>query len=118
MRRNYYNLYQHNKLIKSDIPSREVESITGLEGLNLVNLAKHKSTFGDGYTVEINRKVATEPKKKPKLRTGEVKKKWEQKYIDAWNDIYDAAELIRTGKGKRVQKKVKGKWKKYTEVTG
>ena len=118
MRRNYYNLYQHGKLIKKDIPSREVESITGLEVLNLVNLAKHKSTFGDGYTVEINRKVVTEPKKKPKPKTGEVQKKWEQKYIDAWNDIYDAAELIRTGKGKIVQKKVKGKWKRYTEVTG
>ena len=118
MRRNYYNLYQHNKLIKSDIPSREVESITRLEALNLVSLAKHNSTFGDGYTVEINRKVVTEPKAKPKPRAGGAKKKWEQKYIDAWNDIYDAAELIRTGKGKIVQKKVKGKWKKYTEVTG
>ena len=72
MRRNYYNLYQHGELIKSDIPSREVESITGLEALNLVNLAKYNSTFGDGYTVEINRKVATEPKKKPKPRTGDV----------------------------------------------
>lgn len=118
MRRNYYNLYQHGKLIKSDIPSREVESTTGLEVLNLVNLAKYNSIFGDDYTVEINRKVVTEPKKKPKPRTGEIEKKWEQKYIDAWNDIYDAAELIRTGKGKIVRKKVKGKWKRYTEVTG
>ena len=118
MRRNYYNLYQHNKLIKSDIPSREVESITGLEVLNLVNLAKYNSTFGDGYTVEINRKVVTEPKAKPKPRTGDVEKKLEQKYIDAWNNIYDAAELIRTGKGKIVRKKVKGKYIKYVEVTG
>jgi hypothetical protein len=116
MKRNYYNLYQHGKLIKKDIPSREVESITGLEVLNLVSLAKYKSTFGDGYTVEINRKVVTEPKKKPKPKTGDVQKEWEQKYIDAWNDIYDAAELIRTGKGKIVQKKVKGKWVKYVEA--
>ena len=118
MRRNYYNLYQHGNLIKKDIPSREVESITGLEVLNLVNLAKHNSTFGDGYTVEINRKVVTEPKKKPKPRTGDVEKKWEQKYIDAWNEIRDAAELIRTGKGKIVRKKVNGKWIGYVEVTG
>ena len=116
MRRNYYNLYQHGKLIKKDIPSREVESITGLELLNLVSLAKYNSTFGDGYTVEINRKVVTEPKKKPKPKTGDVQKEWEQKYIDAWNDIYDAAELIRKGKGKIVQKKVNGKWVKYVEV--
>ena len=75
MRRNYYNLYQHGKLIKKDIPSREVESITGLEVLNLVNLAKYNSTFGDGYTVEINRKVVTEPKKKPKPRPIEKEKK-------------------------------------------
>ena len=118
MRRNYYNLYQHGNLIKKDIPSREVEKIAGIEVLNLVNLAKHSSTFGDGYTVEINRKVVTEPKKKPKPKTGEVQKKWEQKYIDAWNEITYCAELIRTGKGKIVQKKVKGKWKRYTEVTG
>ena len=118
MKRNYYNLYQHNKLIKSDIPSREVEAITGLEVLNLVNLAKYNSTFGDGYTVEINRKVVTEPKKKPKPRTGDVEKKLEQKYIDAWNDINDAAELLRTGKGKIVRKKVKGKWIGWVEVTG
>lgn len=116
MRRNYYNLYQHGKLIKKDIPSREVESITGLEVLNLVSLAKYKSTFGDGYTVEINRKVVTEPKKKPKPKTGDVEKKWEQKYIDAWNDIYDAAELIRKGKGKIVKEKVNGKWVKYVEA--
>jgi hypothetical protein len=118
MRRNYYNLYQHGKLIKKDILSRELEKIVGIEGLNLVNLAKRNSTFGDDYTVEINRKVVTEPKKKPKPKTGEVQKKWEQKYIDAWNDIYDAAELIRTGKGKIVKEKVNGKWKRYTEVTG
>lgn len=118
MRRNYYNLYQHGKLIKKDILSRELEKIVGIEGLNLVNLAKRNSTFGDGYKVEINRKVVTEPKKKPKPRTGDVEKKWEQKYIDAWNDIYDAAELLKTGKGKIVQKKVNGKWVKYTEVTG
>ena len=118
MRRNYYNLYQHGKLIKKDIPSREVESITGLELLNLVSLAKYNSTFGDGYTVEINRKVVTEPKKKPEPKTGDVQKEWEQKYVDAWNDIYNAAELIRTGKGKIVQKKVNGKWVKYVEVTG
>ncbi len=44
--------------------------------------------------------------------------RWTQKQIDAWNDIRDAAELLRTGKGKIVQKKVKGKWIKYVEVTG
>ena len=118
MKRNYYNLYQHGKLINEDIPSRKVEAITELELLNLTNLSKYKSTFGDGYTVEINRKVVTEPKKKPKPRTGDVEKKLEQKYIDAWNDIYDAAELIWTGKGKIVQKKVKGKWIGWVEVTG
>ena len=51
-------------------------------------------------------------------RADTKEKKWTQKQIDAWNEIRDAAELIRTGKGKIVQKKVKGKWKRYTEVTG
>jgi hypothetical protein len=44
--------------------------------------------------------------------------KWTQEQINTWNDIREAAELLRTGKGKIVQKKVKGKWKRYTEVTG
>ena len=171
MRCNYYNLYQHNKLIKSDIPSREVESITGLEVLNLVNLAKYNSTFGDGYTVEINRKVVTKAKegqtkddeflkiwddktktftheniarkevckmfKIDSYRLAQYMKKmyyindrylvsradkkemiWPQDLIDRWNEVRQAAELLRTGKGKIVRKKVKGKYIKYTEVTG
>lgn len=44
--------------------------------------------------------------------------KWTQEQIDAWNEIRDAAELLRTDKGKIVRKKVKGKWVKYVEVTG
>lgn len=91
MRRNYYNLYQHGNLIKKDIPSREVEKIAGIEVLNLVNLAKYNSTFGDGYTVEINRKVVTEPKKKPKPRTGDVEKKnftdKEKEWMKEWEAI-------------------------------
>lgn len=44
--------------------------------------------------------------------------KWTQEQIDAWNEIREAAELLRTGKGKIVRKKVNGKWIGYVEVIG
>ena len=44
--------------------------------------------------------------------------RWTQEQIDAWNEIREAAELLRTGKGKIVRKKVNGKWIGWVEVIG
>jgi hypothetical protein len=51
-------------------------------------------------------------------RAGEKPKMWTQEQIDAWNEIREAAELLRTGKGKIVRKKVNGKWIGWVEVIG
>lgn len=48
-------------------------------------------------------------------RANKQKNKWSQEQIDTWNEIREAAKLLRTGRGRIVRKKVNGKWVGYVE---
>ena len=101
---------KENKTIASGLTNAQVRELIGMPNSKMVsNYANVGIKYKYRYEIRKDGEVKRNDTIKQK-QTLELKKKWEE--------MRKAAELLRTGKGKIVQKKVKGKWKRYTEVTG
>lgn len=103
---NIYTVYDKGKLIAKDILAGEVSRLTGV---NTSCLHRYKS----GMTLYQGRYQIIG------IDSGKLKGKIGNKYSDEtikeWEEMRQAADLIRTGKGRIVTKRVKGKLIKYIE---
>ena len=107
---NIYTVYDNGKLIAKDVLAGEVARLTGVNTSCLHRYKSGKTLYQGRY------KIIGVDDGKPKGETGQ---KVSDEFIEDWNgNMMEAAQLIRTGKGKIVRKKVKGKWIAYVEVTG
>ena len=103
---NIYTVYDKGKLIGKDILAGEVSRLTGV---NTSCLHRYKS----GMTLYQGRyKIIGIDSGKPK---GKIGNKYSDETINEWEEMRQAADLIRTGKGRIVTKRVKGKLVKYVE---
>lgn len=91
--------YIHKEIKRSDL----------LKKLNMTSY-RLSQNMSRGHFIQ-DRYLVTRSVSKEKLTPS----KWTQEQIDAWNEIRKAAELLKTGKGKIVRKKVNGKWTGYVE---
>ena len=103
---NIYTVYDKDKLIAKDILAGEVSRLTGV---NTSCLHRYKS----GMTLYQGRYQIIG------IDSGKLKGKIGNKYSDEtikeWEEMRQAADLIRTGKGRIVTRRVKGKIVKYVE---
>lgn len=104
---NIYTVYDKGKLIAKDILAGEVSRLTGV---NTSCLHRYKS----GMTLYQGRYQIIG------IDSGKLKGKTGNKFSDAtiedWNEnMMAAADLVRTGRGRIVTKRVKGKLVKYVE---
>lgn len=99
-----FNISINNKLIGKEIVFQEMQNLLNISSKTLSEyIAKRDSDQLEikGYTVQV---VTLE-------RHYDV---FLKKHLRQWNDRVAAAEMIRSGKGKIVTKKINGKYRKVT----
>ena len=103
---NIYTVYDKGKLIAKDILAGEVSRLTGINTSCLYRYKSGKTLYQGRYKI-----IGTDDGK-PKGKTGN---KFSDETIKEWEEMRQAADLIKTGKGRIVTERVKGKIIKYVE---
>ena len=103
---NIYAVYDKGKLIATDILAGEVSRLTGVNTSCLHRYKSGKTLYQGRY------KIIGVDDGKAKGKTGN---KFSDEIIKEWGEMRQAAELIRTGKGRIVTRRVKDKLIKYVE---
>lgn len=104
---NIYTVYDKGKLIAKDALAGEVAKLTGINTSCLGRYKSGKNLYQGRY------QIIGKDDGKPKGQTGN---KFSDEIIKDWDEnMMVAAELIRTGKGRIVTRRVKGKLVKYVE---
>ena len=103
---NVYTVYDNGNLIATDVLAGEVARLTGINTSCLGRYKSGKNLYQGRY------KIIGIDDGKPKGQTGN---KFSDETIKEWEEMRQAADLIKTGKGRIVAERVKGKIIKYVE---
>jgi hypothetical protein len=102
---NTYTLIDNGKVIGIGLTPHEVSEITGLQTKAVSQYSSRDYLYDGRYKV---------------IKDGEIDRtrthKLDIDFIRDWDDMMQAAELIRAGRGRIVTKRRKGKIVKYVEV--
>lgn len=100
-----YTVLDQGKPIATKITSKQVAELLNMPSKAVYNYASAGYTYNNRFTIDED---------------GEASVKKEQRItpslVAEWDDMMKAAELIRTGKGRIVTKRVGKELVKYTEV--
>jgi hypothetical protein len=116
---NTYNIYRNGKLAIKNVSAETISATTGIHARNIHRYMQpdKQYTGKDKAKYYFDKNIKERKEYKPRSQEDIIEGKMQlpKSIIDDWNNMMEAARLIRTGKGRITGKLVNGKWRLYTE---
>ena len=93
-----------NKVIGEGLVHKELGQLLGVNGISASRYAITKTLLNDRYKIEVDGTL------------GGNKYNFPPKLLNEWNEVHEAAKLLKSGKGKMVTKIIEGKVIKCVEI--
>jgi hypothetical protein len=119
---NFYNVYKEGEMVLESVTNKEVATLCGCQPgqVSTYDNGKNGRNYNGPngkFKFEIAKSICNEPKVVKVKVDKHTKPLMPQKWINGWNNMYKAAELIQSGKGHIVAKRQpNGTYKRYVEA--